>query len=232
MRYKIVALTLSFALFATIAQAYTVADTQEYRESFGLFNMIEESDIVAVGTVEHTIYVKRPMLTTDIVIRVTSMIKGEPNMGDDHIIFMVKGGIGYDSDGDLVQLEISTEPTFTVDESVMVFLSKRTNSKTGRHRDYAHDKLHVIGLHHGKRLIKDSTLKFGYVDSDDDVKFVKFPLDLTMNLAKAFVADKDSAVDLEAQIKRLVLNGKTELTDALKTKLNNEANTIINREDE
>ena len=102
-------------------------------------------------------------------------------------------------------------------------------------RPYHHDRLHVILTTYGKRLIEDEKAHFAYERTNDKLMSVEMPLDLTVELAKAAVANKNAVVPLENQIKALArgaTTGKVQLSSTLVTQMKNSAKTIIqNAED-
>ena len=218
-------------LTATLTIAYQTPGDVEYLSGLALLSFVEQSDIIVIGTVANKNYVSRPGFTTDITIRIETLVKGKPNLGNNHVIFMIQGGRGYSEAHDKVlRLEVSGEPKFALGERTMVFLSNRDTS--GYHATYPYNHLHVIREMHGKKRIKDNKVGFSYLNAEDDVDYVKFPLELTTKLAQAYVKDKDAASALENEIKTLVLSGTNELPETLITRLTTQSQTILDREEE
>ena len=160
---------------------------EEYRKGYALLAFVTNSDIIVVGRVAHKHYVNRAGITTDIIIRIETLVKGEPNMGDYHVIFMIRGGEGYSPyDGQLVKVEGSSQPEFEVGERVMVFLTKRGDNL---YDNYAHDKLHLVRERQGKVEIEDNIVGFGYLNAEKESEYIDFPLALAVNLAEAHCKD-------------------------------------------
>ncbi len=223
---------LVLALLAPLVlTAYLTPKDEEYLKGLSLLNFVEKSDVIVIGTVVNKQYVSRPGLTNDITIRADTMVKGQPNLGDNHVIFMIEGGKGYNAaHGEVVVLEVVGQPEFKIGEEVMVFLSKQLDSSR-YHAKYPYDHLHVIRQMHGKRHIKDGKLQFAYLNADSKTDYIKFPVSLAKNLALAYAKDKDDALALETQIKTLVLSGTTVLPDSLIDTLTTSSQNIIDREE-
>ena len=229
-------LAMLFVFSAPILSASYAVDT-EFIEGLTLFGLVERSAIVTIGTVVDINYVTRPSIssegaTTDITLRIDDLIKGKANFGDDHIIFMIEGGVYYSTYAKKrVEMLISDQPKFEVGEQVLVFLGK-----FDPYSDYAHDGLHLIHGELGKKKLYDDRFRFWYLHSKDRPIAVAMSKELVSNLAKAYVSDHEAAKLLEARIKTLAFGNKTSLetgtiimSNALETKLLGTAKQILNR---
>ena len=223
--------TLSIVSFAMITSARKQADV--YPDEYTLLNFVEMSDIVCTGTVVHIDSMVRDGFMTDIFVRLDTLIKGKANMGNNHVIFMIMGGVGYsETDGELLELNISSEPTFQLKEDVMLFLRKETDLKDGRYKNYAHGTLHVIEHAAGKKSILNNSVEFKYFDANEEFRPVKFSLDLATSLATAFMKDAEAAKTIEGEIKRLVFAGTNTISHDLEKQLIEKTKQIIDKPEE
>ena len=217
---------------------------QQDLDDYSLLKCIDKSELVFVGTVQLLSYHDRQnvmpdgagCVTTDVLVKVETLIKGTPNTGTQHVKFMILGGTKfYPEANEVLTLSISTEAEFEVGEKVMLFMTKNITGNDF-YKNYHYDRLHLILINYGKRLIEDDKMDFAYKRTNEELTSVEMPLDLTVELAKAAVANKDAVVPLENQIKALArgaTTGKIELSSLLITQLKNSAKTIIkNAEDD
>ena len=241
-KYVALVLIIVVLLVPCLLYASLMITGGEYGQGYALLKMVERSEVVVVGTVSHMNYVWREgillegegMFTTDIVIHVETLIKGEPNVGDDHVRFMIQGGQGVHPDtNELLTLKVSTEPKFEVGDNVMVFLS---DMSSGYYARYPYNRLHLLRSWYGKKRVWDNKVRFGYQQSDDSLIGIDLPLGLATNLAKAFILDKDATILLENQIKALAQPPSDDnvvlLSESLVTRLIAESKTIIDNAEE
>ena len=239
---RVVALIMLTLVCASAMAATYKRDTAALRR-YALSSMVERRTLVVVGTVEHMDYVYREDVlpggkdsaTTDIIVRVDTLIKGEPNLGENHVIFMIQGGVYFSERADaMLRLHVGNQPDFEVGEKVMLFLAV-PSSPDSFVANYPHGGLHVISAEFGKKQIVDEIAQFRYIRGENDAILADFPLNLAVNLAKALVKDKDAAIPLEDEIKALALGNTAEklvLTETLVTRLIADSKHIIDRDEE
>jgi len=224
---------VSVMMILLVAASVTAMHNYEVSEDYTLLNMIEESDITAVGTVALVTGVYRPnywaqggMIANDIVIRVETMIKGTPNLDSNHIIFSELGGTAYIPGKGVVTITTSAETPFKVGEQIMVFLARKRSNRLPHHG------LQLMQLFYGKRLVEDSKVNLWYKQNDDTLTTVKMPLELAKQLGKAFLKDKDATRLLEDRIKAAAKTplASGELAASLRSTLNDSARQIIEKE--
>ena len=242
MRRFVLVTTVFVALVTTqvFAASYERGDAQ-YQEGFTLLKAVHHSTIVVIGTVERLEYSYRENIpgafTTDVVINIEKLIKGEANLGKKRVIFMIQGGRGISRhDGEMIRLNVSSEPSFEVGERVMLFLQDASGSDF--YANYPYNGLHLFRDSYGKRKIVDNKLMLKYPaasESNHDLKLTELPLDLAVKLAMASLKDKESAQALEGQIKTLVWDNtdtKVILSESLVEKLINESQKILDKKEE
>ena len=200
-------------------------------QNYGLLNSVENSDIVAVGTVELISGVWREDVTedgrdsicTDVTFRIDTLIKGEANLGDNYIKFMYEDGEAYvPGEGVLKQI---TKPgiSFSVGEKVLLLLNKGEDTRD--HTTYAYGGCRLYKKRYGKRLVESDKVEFMY-PKDNKAKGMKMPLDLATNLAKAFLKNPEAARTLEDEVKLAATGADNEVSESLSTRLINNAKTI------
>lgn len=241
LRYAVGLLVALFALsVVNVGSARYPIDTETINEQ-SLLELTKHAHIIFTGTVQHKDYVYRYGIwpgraggtpTTDIIVSVTTMIKGEPNFGENHVKFAIEGGKFFSArKGKVIRMIVSTEPKFEVGEKVLLFLSKPKPPHSAN-VNFPHDGLHVHGTRWGKKKIVDNAIQTPYLKAEDQSIQVKMPLDLALNLSKAYLKDAASAIALENEIKTLA-RGNTakfvKIPQATITRLKNESQTIINR---
>ena len=226
-----------FSITATIHAAFRT-DT-EALQKHSLLKMTDYADLIFTGTVTHKDYIYREGVrheggdsaTTDIIVRVQTMIKGEPNFGENHVKFMIEGGRFYsERKGALMKLKVNNQPTFAIGENVFLFLAIPVSEKS-YHTNYAHGGLHIIYSKFGKKSIKDNTVGFTYIRGKNSPIRITLPVKLALNLSKAYGKSKNAAIALENQIKALALGNTARtlsLPNSMVTQLNNTSKTIIN----
>lgn len=228
MRYVFVAL-LIIAIVST--PALTELPKRGPAENYTLLKCVEKSDVVAIGTVKTLEGVYRQnvlptgaaMITTDVLIKVEHLIKGETNFGETHIKMMILGGTAYVPDEDeVMRLEVKPQPKFKVGEKVMLFI--RNTSTPTAYRNYAHNQYRLYKFKYGKRLIENDKIKMLYPGNT-----IEIPVDLAKDLSKAFLTDKDGAMLLEQDIKTAALTSK-KLPDNIATRLKASAKQILKEE--
>ena len=231
-------------MFVLFAFAVNAEEVQQDLDNYSLLKCIDKSEFIAVGTVklktyharDNIVYDGGSMLTTDVLVRIDTLIKGSPNTGTQYVKFMIQGGTTFVPEhNEVLTLDVSTEPSFEVGEKVMLFMTTDITDNA-YYTNYLYNRRHVILMKYGKRTIKDDKMPFLYKRNDDRLMPVEMPLDLTVELAKAAVANKDAVIPLENQIKALARGATTqkiELSSTLVTQLKASAKTIIqNAEDD
>ncbi len=203
----------AFALFLVLMLAPSMAySSKAYQVSdkYTLLKMVDDSDAVFIGTLAMAtgIYCDDPhndgykTIMTEVLVRITTKIKGEPNRGDNHVRFWILGGTAYNTDeGEVMMRILSENVEFKQGEQFMLFLSK--NSGNGYYDNYPYGRLHVYRKDYGKRAINDSKVRFLYKKNDDSLRSIALPIELATVMAKAFLVDKDATLQLENQIKTL-----------------------------
>lgn len=195
---------------------------------YTLLKSVEKSDVVAIGRVVSLTGVYRQnmppansaMITTDVLIRVEHLIKGQTNFGSKHIKLMLLGGTAYVPEEDEVMtLEVRPNPQFDVGEQVMLFINNGSNSKY--YRRFPHNRYRLYKFDYGKRLIEDDKIEMRYPGNT-----IKMPVDLAKELSKAFLVNKKSALRLEQEIKTAALTSKT-LPDDIATRLKESAKQLL-----
>lgn len=200
MKYVFVALMA--LLCATFAQGGGIYYDRDI-PAFGLLKAVENCDTVALGTVRVTTGVLRNFgICTDVMFEVETLIKGETNVGNDHIKFFYAGGEVYDPEiRKTVGLRITPGVKFEVGERVLLFLQK---GEKGYPTHYPYEGRRVYSTNFGKRLVdEDGNVSFMY-NKDGSASDIGIPVDAAVKLAQAFQRNKESAKSLEARIKTLV----------------------------
>ncbi len=232
-----IAATLLF-LLPVIVVAGTIV--LKVSDKYTLLEIVERCDIVVVGTVslKTGVYVEHPRnndgssyIMSEIVVRVETQIKGEPNFGENHVRFMIEGGTAYvPRHQQVMTLVITNDLDFKVGEKVMLFLSR--DSPNGYYDNFPYGRLHVNSEFYGKRLIKDNKITMFYKKSDIKLRGVRLPVEMASLLAQAAVADKDAAVPLENKIKTLARSDDATLTETIINDIKTGAKTIIDAAEE
>ena len=210
------------------------AGDSEFIKRLSLLKMVDHGHIVFIGTVVHKEYVTRPVIhiTTDITMRVDTFIKGKPNLGDNHVKFMIQGGRFYSTrTGGLLTKVVSTLPEFEIGEQALLFLALPEERDNNAYAHYTYGGLHVMYSMLGKVPIVEDNVFFLYLRAEDSPIPVKMPLDLAVNMAKASLKDKDATVLLEDEIKALA-DGNSDaaitLSKALTTRLLTKSKEVAN----
>lgn len=200
---------------------------REFQEGYQLLKAIELNQLVVVGRVSGIEYVTRSNIsnihTTDITVSVDETLKGTPNFGSDRVKFMIKGGEGIDTlTGKPIRLHVSYQPDFKLGERVLLLL---TNSAS-RDPDaayYPHGRYRLARGEFGKRLVADGKVYLRYLDSyfGNTLKSVELPLDMAVDLAKAFKRDKEAAILLENSIKTLAKSASDDVVKLNSTTIKN-----------
>ena len=193
------------ALIAMLCVTFAHGERINYHgdiPEFGLLKAVENCDTVALGTVRVTTGVLREFgICTDVMFEVETLIKGETNVGTDHIKFFYAGGTVYDPRlKHRVALKITPGVTFEVGERVLLFLDK---GEHGYPAHYPYQGRRVYSVNFGKRLVKDGNVSFMY-NKDDSATDIGLPITVAVELAKSFQRNKEEAKSLEARIKTLV----------------------------
>ena len=237
MKYMVVLLA-ALVLCTALARASSV---EIDRDDLTLSKCIEKSTIVVVGTVQHKNYVWRDnvvpsggSITTDIVVKVDNAIKGEANLGTEHVKFAIEGGTQFSTaHNKMLTQVVSTEAKYEIGEKVMLFLTD--DSRNTYYARWPHGRLRTYVADYGKRPVKNDKVTFGYHKTDDSLRGVEFPLELASKLGEALVEDKDAAVHIENEIKLLVRGAGDEkviLSGTVANRLKQQAQTILDNADE
>ncbi len=230
--------TLIVVLAMAVAASTSFGDYGYYDDLsvYSLLKSIDNSSVVATGTVALLTGAYRQNLTgagkhaicTDVLIRVDTMIKGTPNFGTNHIKFAVRGGTAYvPAKDEVMTMWVSTQAKFEAGEKVLIMLTNDPN--TTFYANYPYGRSRLIYDDYGKRLIKDDKVKFLY-EKDSQVKPMELSIELATNLGKAFLENKEEAIQLEDQIKALARDGTSNtLSSTLTNSLNTSAKQILDR---
>ncbi len=241
--------------FATLILLFVVAFTPlageasliYFPQGFQIATMVEHNDLIVVGTVASAQFIFReetpPQFTTDIVINVEEIIKGEPNAGDDRVKFMIPGGTGVNPrTGKISVCRAEGVPDFMLNERVLVFLKKNTNPLP----PLPHQRLQLSFGHFGKRAIKNNKLLIPYTFKkevfDEFFQIMKekpydrvidLPLDLVIQIARASIKDYDATKPLENDIKKSItdtpLDDEPKLTEEIIDRLKDESQSILDK---
>lgn len=218
-------LFVALALMLVLSTPVAFSDYFEDLSMYSMEKSLDNSDIVAVGTVSllegvfrrHLLGPNKNAICTDVLVRVETMIKGEPNFGDNYIKFMVRGGRAYVPHRNSVMInEVSTQAKFKVGEKVLIMLSSDQN--TTFYANYPYGKARLIYDDYGKRLIKDDKAMFLY-EKEGKPKGMPLSVDLVKDLGKAFVRNKAEAIKLEKLIKAQAAGENNALTSELEASL-------------
>ena len=202
MRGLVLMVILSCILFLSNASAFDV----EYNEGFAISKTIEMCKVVVVGRVTQIDFVWRDNIeikhTTDVTVTVDQMIKGTPNVGSDRVRFMIEGGTCTNPNtGRTNRRSVSGVPTFEIGERILLFLIE---AEDPYYENFPYGRLYPYREGYGKAVIKDESIFRIYLLSKtdaSDLKVVKMPLELAMNLCKAAKKDVDETAKLELDIK-------------------------------
>lgn len=181
---------------------------------FGMLDMTEKSDIVAVCTVElmNSYWaedIHNGTIMTDVLVRVDELIKGQPTLGTSHVKFAIEGGTAYiPKKNKVLSLDVHPQPEFEIGERALLFL--RVGAADSYYKNFPHGRLHVYMWEIGKKDINDAGIAFGY-EYESKVKQAYIPLDLTKVLIKSYLKDKDAAKRIENEIKGLVTKSSREV---------------------
>ncbi|MDE0184594.1 MAG: hypothetical protein OXP71_03940 [Candidatus Poribacteria bacterium] len=206
----------------------------------GALDMADKSDFIAVGTVvlmsakyyENILPHNTDFVMTDVLVKISDLIKGKPNVGKDHIKFAIHGGSAYvPSLGRVLTQALLQEVKFAVGEKVLLFLANNTNEGESYYANYPHGRHRVHMMTFGKRLVKDGKVSFNY-NKDAVAKPVQMPLELATSLLKSYLKDANATLPLENEIKTLVResDGKAIVSKKLADELKKKSDKIIRKE--
>lgn len=217
-------------------------DDLELVASYSLSAAVEKCAVIARGTVTGMEGVWRdlrhaPNCTTDVTVTVTDMIKGEPNLGTNRIKYTIEGGVCIDPTGEWVSLSVSYMPKYTLGEEVLLLLYECDDMFC---EDFPYQKLRHYLTHYGKRVITEKTTSMGWIYLLSEVeaseyKEIKLPLDLSIDMMKAAVKDKDAVVTIETAIKEEIKGSESvapRLSQTLIDKLKRDVKAVLEKEDE
>ena len=210
-----------FILSLTNAFSFSYHVPAELKKKYSVTYDMERSKIVVVGKVSKLDYKMRAGWTTDVTIEIDELIKGEPNLGENQVIFMVEGGMN---------LRVGGQPEFEIGEEVMVFL-KDNPEPDSYYRNYPHGRISIVEYYMGKRKIKDGKVYFLYPRAKDSLIAVWFPLELAIAYSKAVVKDEDAMKPFEDEIRTMARKkkNKVDLPETLVKRMMTESKKILNR---
>ena len=220
---------LGLALLLPVISDASIA---KYKKDFDIANVVESSKLIVVGRVTSTDFVYRQGLgsTTDITVEVEDMIKGDANDGQNQVKFMIRGGSGVNPvTGQAVRSRVSDTPKFSVNDKVMVMLSKNQNPAL----TLPHSNYFMFQGRYGKRLIKDNKVQLRYT-LDGESKMFNLPIDLVKKIGKAANKDKSATVPIENSLKarlRTATDADVVLPQTLIDSLKSQAQQIINEKE-
>lgn len=221
----------AFGLCLFFTMGVLAMSPQKYRDGFPLLGAVERCELVVIGTVSGMEYVNRlDSLTTDVSVTVEKVIRGRPNIDDSTVKFMIQGGVDARQDRRLI---VSGVPTFEMGERVLLFLNDGTTDKY--YKRYPHGSYHLHRRPYGKREIKDGTVDILYPNREGKFRLFKMPVDLAVDLGKAFLINKTAAKRIEQTIKDMaIMSSEKEviLLDSTIESLQREAKQIIDSEEE
>lgn len=245
---KFVVVTLILLTCAGMAYGDLASRDTINVERFGLFNMIDECVFIAVGRVDLLVGVYRDklhydeydktwsgMMCTDVYFRIEDLVKGEPNLGKRYRRFIYEGGTGYSPEHDEVYaMSTSVERGYEVGQRMLLFLANKPDG-SGYRAGWPFDGCYVyMGAYRdvGNQTLEgdDPTVWFTYPRADDTRHSYRIPIEIAVNIAKAYAADKEAAIPLEDMIKakaRMSVRGEYDLPQELLTQLNEVAKDIM-----
>ena len=205
---------LFVVLLALLCASVCWGTVSEKINRYGVLDMTEKSDFIAVGTVKlmnayYTEDVHNGTILTDVLVKIDQLIKGKPNVGSNHVKFAIEGGEAYVAKEDKVLgLDVYPKVEFEIGESVLLFL--RIADNEGYFQNWPYGRLHVHMWTYGKKAITtDNKVSFRY-EHDSKAKPTVIPLDLTKVLIKSYLKDKNATKPIENEIKALVRNSTSE----------------------
>ena len=182
---------------------------------FMITNMVKRSELVFTGEVVNLEFVFRkglpPEATTDVTVKVSEMIKGKPNAGEDLVKFMIEGGRGINPEtGEEVICKVEDVPKFRRGEKAVFFLQKYRVPELipygglcllwggfGKHPL-------IDGEVYSPYTAKQMILRRGEWVEKNVVRGIKLPVDLVVQIAKGFLKDAQAAEALDNRIKTFV----------------------------
>ena len=227
-------------LLALLCVSVCEGSMSEQIKKYGVLDMTEESDFIAVGTVElmNAYYTEEVrsggIILTDVLFKIQKLIKGKPNVGANHVKFAIAGGTAYVPKKDKVMsLTVNPYVEFEIGERVLLFL--RIADTDGYHGNWPYGRLHVHTWTYGKKRIHDNKVQFLY-EKDSKAKQTVIPLDLTRVLMQSYLKDKNATKPIENEIKALVRNSTAEHSVELSSKsasaLEKKAKAILKKKKE
>ncbi len=245
---KFVVVTLILLTCAGMAYGSLVDKSELDVEMFGLFHMLDECVFVAVGRVDllQGVYRKNlhydeyhrswsSLMCTDVYFRIEHLVKGEPNLGKKYRRFIYEGGTGYSPKHDEVYtMSTSTEPGYEVGDKMFLFLTNKSGG-SGYRTGWPYDGCYVyMGAYRnvGNQMLEGEhpTVGFTYPRADGPRHRYRLPIQVAVNIARAYVADKEAAILLEDIIRakaKISVRGEYDLPQELITRLNEMAKDII-----
>ena len=209
----------------------------EYRQGFALSTSVEKSHLIVKGRVTALEGVFREniggKITTDVTVTVTETIKGTPNINKTQVKFMIEGGAAVNpATGKTQRLFVTGLPKFAVNDEVLLFM---VNSTDSYYANYPYDQLAFYRGRYGKKPIKDDKVLLLYAMENDKLKSIRVPIDLTVQLSKAAIKDKDAMIELETELKNAIrqrTDSDNNLSQTLADNLMERAKQILDRNSE
>ena len=231
--FVVLAGIVSLSVFLCLSNAF--GWDSEYRQGFALSKSVEKSHLIVKGRVTALEGVFREnirgKITTDVTVTVTETIKGTPNINSNKVKFMIQGGRAVNpATGKTEGLVDTSAPKFRINDEVLLFM---VNSTDSYYANYPYDQLAFYRGRYGKKPIKDNKVSLLYAMENDKLKSIRVPIDLTVQLAKAAIKDKDAMIELEAELKNAIAQrtgSDTNLSQTLVDSLTTRVEAILDRD--
>lgn len=232
-RFAVLASIIGLSVALLLSDAF--GWDSEYRQGFALSKSVEKSHLIVKGRVTALEGVFREnisgKITTDVTVTVTERIKGTPNINNNKVKFMIRGGRAVDpATGKTKRLIDTSAPKFRINDEVLLFM---VNSTDSYYANYPYNQLSFYRGRYGKKPIKDNKVSLLYAMEDDKLKSIRVPIDLTVQLAKAAIKDKDAMIELEAELKKAITQRTgtdTNLSQTLVDSLTTRVEAILDKD--
>ncbi len=187
---------------------------------FSITNMVKRAELVFTGEVVDLEFIFRkgirPEATTDVTVKVSEMIKGKPNAGENLVQFMIEGGQGINPEtGKEVICRVEHVPEFRKGEKALFFLVEPNTPEFQRFQNRPYGGLALLWWSFGKYPITDGEVYSPYTVKQmiliegkmvekDVIRGIKLPVDLVIQIIKAFLKDAQAVEALDNRIKTFV----------------------------